>query len=450
MALISGTRLGSYEILSAIGAGGMGEVYRAHDARLRRDVAIKVLPACVAKDADRLRRFEQEALATAALNHPNILAVYDVGREGQTAFVVEELLEGATLRETTALPVRKAVDYAIQIANGLAAAHEKGIVHRDLKPENIFVTRDERVKILDFGLAKTMTQPDVGDQHGARRRDRTRHGARHHRLHGAGAGEGAAGRSPRRHLQPRHGALRDAVRPARVPGRHDGRHDDGDPERNAAGAHGQRTRHPARARSRRHPLPREESGAAIPVGQRSRVRAAVALDRFARASGPAIAAGTAGKANIARCCRSRRRSSPVSPSARSAIGVVANAANKPVRPERFRFSVSIADGIGVDDLSRAAISPDGRILALTEASAGGRRLLLHSLATARAARSARSFGTGALLVAGWPMAGLLRRRSRDVQSRSRDRTAAAPRAPGVGADVGELVGLGRHLRRHAP
>ena len=158
MPLQSGTRLGSYEIANAIGAGGMGEVYRAHDARLRRDVAIKVLPASVASDPDRLRRFEQEALATAALNHPNILAVYDVGREGQPAFVVKELLEGETLREklSVALPVRKVADYAIQIANGLAAAHEKGIVHRDLKPENMFVTRDERVKILDFGLAKTI------------------------------------------------------------------------------------------------------------------------------------------------------------------------------------------------------------------------------------------------------------------------------------------------------
>ena len=166
MSLSPRTRFGAFEILDAIGAGGMGEVYRAHDARLRRDVAVKVLPASVAADSDRLRRFEQEALATAALNHPNILAVYDVGREGQTAFVVEELLEGETLREklAAALPVRRVVDYAIQIANGLAAAHEKGVIHRDLKPENIFITADGRVKILDFGLAKLVeAEPIVSE-----------------------------------------------------------------------------------------------------------------------------------------------------------------------------------------------------------------------------------------------------------------------------------------------
>jgi len=157
MSLTPGTRIGVYEIVEKIGAGGMGEVYRAHDARLRRDVAIKVLPADVAADPDRLRRFEQEALATAALNHPNILAVYDIGREGDRAFVVSELLEGRTMRQAMAggpMPVRKVLEYAIPAMLGLAAAHEKGIVHRDLKPENLFVTADERVKILDFGLAK--------------------------------------------------------------------------------------------------------------------------------------------------------------------------------------------------------------------------------------------------------------------------------------------------------
>jgi len=165
MALTPGTKLGPYEIQSPIGAGGMGEVYRARDSRLKRDVAVKVLPQALSVDADRLHRFEQEALATAALNHPNILAVFDIGTEEGSPYVVSELLEGETLRErlrSGAIPVRKALDHSLQIAHGLAAAHEKGIIHRDLKPENLFLTKDGRVKILDFGLAKlTQTEPSA-------------------------------------------------------------------------------------------------------------------------------------------------------------------------------------------------------------------------------------------------------------------------------------------------
>jgi serine/threonine protein kinase len=160
MSLVPGTRVGPYEVLSAIGAGGMGEVYRARDARLQRHVAIKVLPKAFATDPDRLARFEQEARAAAALNHPNILAVHDLGMHDGAPYIVSELLDGVTLREQIfTLPLRKAIDYAIQIAQGLAAAHEKGIVHRDLKPENIFITSEGRVKILDFGLAKLMQEP---------------------------------------------------------------------------------------------------------------------------------------------------------------------------------------------------------------------------------------------------------------------------------------------------
>src|SRR3974390_467191 len=161
MPLLSGTKLGPYEILSALGAGGMGEVYRAHDTRLDRDVAIKVLPAYLTSDPDRLRRFEQEARATAALNHPNILAVFEMDTDDSVSYLVEELLEGETLRERlqrSPIALRKAIDYGVQVAHGLAAAHDKGIVHRDLKPENLFVTKDGPVKILDFGLAK-LTQP---------------------------------------------------------------------------------------------------------------------------------------------------------------------------------------------------------------------------------------------------------------------------------------------------
>ena len=157
MALAAGTKLGPYEVTAPLGVGGMGEVYRAHDARLGRDVAVKVLPSSFAADADRLRRFEQEARATSALNHPNILAIHDLGNHEGAPYVVSELLEGETLRDrigATPLPLRKAIDYGSQVARGLAAAHEKGIVHRDLKPDNLFVTKDGRVKILDFGLAK--------------------------------------------------------------------------------------------------------------------------------------------------------------------------------------------------------------------------------------------------------------------------------------------------------
>jgi|HubBroStandDraft_6_1064221.scaffolds.fasta_scaffold52572_1 serine/threonine protein kinase/Tol biopolymer transport system component len=160
MPLFSGTRLGPYEVLSLLGAGGMGEVYRARDAQLARDVAIKVL-ANLTSDPERLRRFEQEARAAAALNHPNILAVYQLGTHDGAPYLVSELLDGESLREQikrSRLSVRRAIDYGAQIARGLAAAHEKGIVHRDLKPENLFVSRDGRVKILDFGLAK-LTEP---------------------------------------------------------------------------------------------------------------------------------------------------------------------------------------------------------------------------------------------------------------------------------------------------
>ncbi len=157
MTLAAGTKIGPFEIISPLGAGGMGEVYRARDTRLGREVALKVLPETFSRDPDRLRRFEQEARAVAALNHPNILAIHDIGEQGGAPYLVSELLEGSSLRaeiDNGALPARKAADYAAQIAQGLAAAHEKNIIHRDLKPENVFITRDGRVKILDFGLAK--------------------------------------------------------------------------------------------------------------------------------------------------------------------------------------------------------------------------------------------------------------------------------------------------------
>src|ERR1700735_4335535 len=158
MPLTAGIRLGPYEILAPIGAGGMGEVYRARETRLHRDGALKVLPDDFARDPARRRRFEQEARVVAALNHPNIVGVYDVGEN----FLISELVDGQTLRSAGKLSLRQAMDYAVQIAEGLSAAHAAGIVHRDLKPENIMIARDGRAKLLDFGLAK-MTVPRLPD-----------------------------------------------------------------------------------------------------------------------------------------------------------------------------------------------------------------------------------------------------------------------------------------------
>lgn len=166
MALTAGTKLGPYEIVAPLGSGGMGEVYRAKDTRLGRDVAIKVLLESLTADADRLHRFEQEARTIAALNHPNILGIHDIGTHAGAPFLVSELLDGTSLRETLdagPLPVRRTIEYALGIAQGLAAAHEKAVIHRDLKPENIFITRDGRVKILDFGLAKLALPKDSNE-----------------------------------------------------------------------------------------------------------------------------------------------------------------------------------------------------------------------------------------------------------------------------------------------
>ncbi|HEV8216784.1 MAG TPA: serine/threonine-protein kinase, partial [Gemmatimonadaceae bacterium] len=165
MSIAVGTKIGPYEIIGWLGAGGMGEVYRARDPRLGRDVAIKLIGEALSSDPGRVSRFEQEARAAGQLNHPNILAVYDVGVHAGAPYIVSELLEGESLRSRLhggALPARKAIDYARQAAEGLAAAHDKGIVHRDLKPDNLFITNAGRIKILDFGIAK-LTQPGGAD-----------------------------------------------------------------------------------------------------------------------------------------------------------------------------------------------------------------------------------------------------------------------------------------------
>ncbi len=220
MALQRSTRLGPYEIVGALGAGGMGEVYRATDTNLKRQVAIKVLPKSMAADPDRLARFQREAEVLAALNHPNIAHIHGLEKSDGILALVMELVEGPTLADRIAdgaLAFDEALPIAKQIAEALAAAHEQGIIHRDLKPANIKVRSDGTVKVLDFGLAKAMERRrldvggcvDVPDDHVAGADDRRRRDSRHGRVHVAGAGAREGGRQTRGHLGVRLRALRD-------------------------------------------------------------------------------------------------------------------------------------------------------------------------------------------------------------------------------------------------
>ena len=229
MPLAPGTRLGSYVIAAPIGAGGMGEVYRAHDTTLGRDVAIKTLPDRLADDPERLARFRREAQVLAALNHPGIASIYGIeAGEGSHTFLVLELVDGETLAARIArgpLPVAEALRFAREIAQALAAAHDRGIVHRDLKPSNVALTSSDRVKVLDFGLAKAIEPAGPGDPENSptitspRDAHRPRRHPRHRRVYEPGTGEGARGRQAERHLGVRVRALRDADRPASVRGR---------------------------------------------------------------------------------------------------------------------------------------------------------------------------------------------------------------------------------------
>jgi serine/threonine protein kinase len=214
LALTPGTYLGPYEITAQIGAGGMGEVYRATDSRLKRSVAIKVLPASVAGDADRLARFQREAEVLAALNHPNIAAIYGLENTPDLTALVMELVEGEDLSAHIArgqIPLAEALPIAKQIADALEAAHEQGIIHRDLKPANVKVRADGTVKVLDFGLAKALA-PASSSSRDAMNSHAGRH-PRHRRVHVAGAGTRQDGRQARGYLGLRRRALRDAVRP---------------------------------------------------------------------------------------------------------------------------------------------------------------------------------------------------------------------------------------------
>ena len=373
MSLSPGQRLGPYEIIAPLGAGGMGEVYRARDTKLDREVAVKVLPARLAEDAEALARFEREAKAVAALSHPNILAIHDFGREAGTAYAVMELLEGETLRERLAagaLPVRKAVEYAVQIAQGLAAAHDKGIVHRDLKPENVFVTRDGRLKILDFGLAK---------------RD-------------AAAGDGSETSSPTAARPTEPGAVLGTVgymSPEQVRGqpadaRSDifslgtvlyemlsgrrafaretsGGDDDGDPARGAA-----RSRHGGRgaaavARPDRPALPREAARGALPVGARPGLRPLEPQRqpgpaRAGRGDGPEAAPGP------------RSRSTAALVALGTLVGLVAGRLSKgtgapPAARATTSSFVQLTDQPGVE--KEPAVSPDGKSVVYAAESGEG-------------------------------------------------------------------------------
>ncbi len=239
MRILPGMRLGPYEVLSPLGAGGMGEVWKARDTRLGREVAIKVLPAEIASDPSRLKRFEKEARAASALNHPNIVTIYDIGSADSVSYIAMETVDGKTLREALfsgPLPMKKLLPIAAQIADGLARAHEAGIVHRDLKPENVMVTKDGLVKILDFGLAK-LTQTDTsgeGSHSADGDGDLSRGRAGDGRLHVAGADGGPARGLPVRPVFLRLDPLRDGDGQTRIPEEDRRGHALGHPQRGPA------------------------------------------------------------------------------------------------------------------------------------------------------------------------------------------------------------------------
>ena len=233
----AGGRLGPYEILATLGAGGMGEVYKARDPRLSRVVALKVLPAAVAGDPDRLRRFEHETRVLSGLNHPHIVTVYEVGRVDSTTYMAMEFVEGKTLQSLLSsgpLPFKKLAEVAAQIATGLAAAHKAGVIHRDVKPSNVMVSKDGFVKIVDFGLAKSAPFEVDSVDTTTVRLDGARATRGDGRIHVAGAGEGAAAGLPLRPVLPGGRALRDGHGSPPVPAEIVGGHHLGHPESRAA------------------------------------------------------------------------------------------------------------------------------------------------------------------------------------------------------------------------
>ena len=269
MSLSGGTRLGPYEVVDLLGAGGMGSVYRARDTRLGRDVALKVVRADGAQGPERLRRFETEARAVARLSHPNVLSVFDVGTHEGQPYLVLELLEGETLRQRLCrgpLPASEAAELARQACAGLQAAHARGIVHRDLKPENLFLTSEGLLKILDFGVAKLKSGDGAGKDGG--HADRGRASARDDRVPVSGAGAGNGSRRALGRVRAGCRAVRGPERAACVRAAERGGDSGGDPERRPA-APGDGVGAAARgAREDRAALPPEGAGAALPVGAR--------------------------------------------------------------------------------------------------------------------------------------------------------------------------------------
>ncbi len=303
MPLTAGTRLGAYEILSPLGAGGMGEVYRARDPKLGRDVAIKVLPEALAQDAERLARFEREARSLASLNHPNIVTIYAVEEAGGSRFLAMELVEGDTLDTLLApggLPVARFFEIAVPLAEALSAAHERGIVHRDLKPGNVMVTaRGTRQgaglrarQARERGLKPQRHEHADGEPRGA---DQRGPGLRHGRVHVSGAGARSPGRRAVGRLLPRRPALPDGDRQAAVPGRERGGHDLLDPARHAAVHRGAARGPAAPTREGPPPLPREGAAGPLPDLARRVQRAARAPGGGVRALAPGRHGSPAGE-----------------------------------------------------------------------------------------------------------------------------------------------------------